>query len=268
MSCSYDALFTTFWIIYTTGCPRIREQIKSNLQVLGDAFDGMINCTISRADANRQIRDNYYQNDSDNDFSRGIFQCIPDILDHLHNQCVMSLLLIDDIDCFQIKYMRYSRCPSISCLLKSDECLTRTLYFNGDVNTFDSVNVMIEQHFQPDNRSFKCTLCDVIMDVTNVIISVPFIVCICFTGDIVGCEFERNIIINQVPYELTSVIYKKGCHFKCRLNVGGSVYAYDGMINSGKFESIGPTNPFPGTVFDSLGGVVMIAQSIFYKRKF
>ena len=179
----------------------------------------------------------------------------------------MSLISSDDIDCFEIKYMRYSRCSSLSCLLKSDECLRRVLHFNGDVDTFESVSIMIEQHFQPDNRSFKCMLCGITMDVTNVIVSVPLILCICFTGVLVGCVFETNIIINEVPYELVSVIYAKGCHFKCRLNVSNIAYTYDGMINSGIFQSIGPTDSFPGTVFDSLGNILMTAQSIFYMRK-
>jgi hypothetical protein len=266
-SCAYDALFTTLWVIYSTGYPRVREDIKSNLQVLGEAFDGMINHTMSRADANRQIRDNYYKNDHVNDFSRGLYQGVCTILDHLLGQCVMSLVSSDDIDCFQFKYIRYSRCSSLSCVLKSDECLNRVQSFNGEVDTFESVSVMIEQHYKPDNRSYRCMLCDIAMDITNVVVSLPLIVCICFTGELVGCEFERNIVINDVQYELSSVIYGDGSHFKSRLNVSGSAYAYDGMISSGKFKAIGQTDFFPGTVYHTTGDIVMTANSVFYIRK-
>lgn len=267
MSCSYDAVFTTFWILYSTGYPRIREHIKSDLNVLGNAFDGMMNQTLSRADANKQIRDTYFQNNRDNDFTRGVFQSIPTVLDHLLSQCVMSLISSDDIDTFLTKYMRYCRCPSLSCGLKFDECVKRVLNFNGEVDTFESVSIMLEQHFEPNNRHFKCELCNELMVVTNVIVSMPLVVCICFTGALVGCEFERNIIIREVPYELVSVIYAKGCHFKCRLNVNGSAYTYDGMIKGGKFQSIGQNDPFPGTVYHSEGEIIMNAQSIIYVRK-
>jgi hypothetical protein len=110
-------------------------------------------------------------------------------------------------------------------------------------------------------------LCGVTRQVTNVIVSVPLIVCICLTGTLIGCEFERNVIIKEVPYELVSVIYAKGCHFKCRINVSGNAYAYDGMINGGKFQSLGQTVSFPGTVYDSAGAIIMTAQAVFYMRK-
>ena len=265
MSCSYDAVFTTFWILYSTGSPRIREHIKSDLYVLGTAFDGIMNHTITRADANKQIRDTYFQNTFDHDFTRGLFQSIPTVLDHLLSHCVMSLLSDGDVDCFQTKYIRHCKCPSISCILKSDECLQRALNFNG--KWIQSVNVMFDQHFEPDKRHFKCDLCGVLMDVTNAVVSLPLIMCITFAGVIVGCEFERNIIIKEVPYELVSVIYAKGCHFKCRLNVSGSAYTYDGMIKSGEFESIGDNDPFPGTVYHRDGKITMNAQAIIYVRK-
>ena len=267
MSCSYDAVFTTFWILYSTGSQRIREHIKSDLDILGNAFDGIMNHTISRADANKLIRDTYFQNTVDHDFTRGLFQSIPTVLDHLLSHCVMSLVSSGDVDCFQTKFMRHSMCPSISCILKSDECLKRALNFNGEVDTFEGVNIMFEQHFEPNKRHFKCDLCGVLMEVTNDVVSVPLIMCITFAGVIVGCEFERNIIIRDVPYELVSVIYAKGYHFKCRLNVGGSAYSYDGMIKGGKFQSIGEEDPFPGTVYHRDGEIIMNAQSIIYVRK-
>ena len=150
MSCSYDALFTTLWIIYFLGRDEIRNSFNSTLPLMAKMYREMIGKTLTFKEANDRIRDTYFISTPIVDYSRGVYQGISDITSHLLVQCVLSVEE-NEIDCFTFQYNCLKKCTNTLCTEISkettSECALRCLFFGVDVDTTKTVTEMIIQFF-------------------------------------------------------------------------------------------------------------------------
>ena len=60
MSCAYDALFTTLWIIYFTGPDIMKKTFNSTLPLMAKMYREMSDNTLTFKEANDRIRDTYF----------------------------------------------------------------------------------------------------------------------------------------------------------------------------------------------------------------
>ena len=177
----------------------------------------------------------------------------------------------DNNDCFMFQYVSNRECANTTCLHYSKQEISsysvRCLFFNADVIATQSVSQMIKKYFAELHDNFHCKRCSVVMNQNNVIISSPIIICISFSGIPIDCEFEPVIIVKDETYDLLSVIYLIGRHFRCRFNIDKIPYEYDGMIKDGEFKILEESNPFTGIIKDEMGTVVMFAVAMFYTKR-
>ena len=90
MSCAYDALFTSLYIIYSSGSDETRNLINSSLPIMGSNFDSMMNESLTLIVANDKIRD-YYFNPNNDMFKRGVYAGMGDIINHLMKQPLIQI---------------------------------------------------------------------------------------------------------------------------------------------------------------------------------
>ena len=169
------------------------------------------------------------------------------------------------------QYHCKKRCTNALCLNISREFICdrvlRCLHFGGDIDTTQTVPQMINQYFRLENRNYRCQVCNYQMEYSNILVSCPLIICICFNGTNVLCEFEKVAEINNEIYDFVSAIYIMGNHFRTRFSINNIAYEYDGMINNGVFKQIDTMNPFSGTIYNADRSVFMKAMSVYYVKR-
>lgn len=269
-SCAYDALITSLWIIFSCGRDETRDRINSCLPLMGSKFSGMMDKSLTFLEANNQIRDYYFIPTIKNDFSRGVYQGMGDLTNHIMTQ---SLITIDDdiFDSFMFEYKYHKKCLNSLCSQFSKQlisvCHCRCLNFNGESCAVIGVGNMILEHFSRENKNHRCLECEGPMDNINVIVYSPHIICVNFVGNIVESDIDKVIVCNLETYDLVSVIYLMPQHFRTRLNINNKAYEYDGMINHGVFREIQHDNPFPGSIANNAGEVFMRVISVYYVKR-
>lgn len=270
MSCSYDALFTTLWMIYFLGREEIRNTFNSTLPLMAKMYREMIGNTLTFKEANDRIRDTYFISTPIVDFRRGVFQGVSDITSHLLLQCVLSVDE-NEKDCFTFQYNCIKKCTNTLCIdiskERTSECALRCLFFGVDVDTTKTVTQMIIQYFALENRNFRCHVCSHQMVYTKSLVSCPLILCICFNGTSVLSEFEKVVVIKNETYDFVSALYLLGQHFRTRFNISNKAYEYDGILNGGVLKEINSKNAFCGTIFNVDKTVMMVAMSIYYVKR-
>jgi hypothetical protein len=183
MSCAYDALFSTLWIIYSIGREEVEVTFNVTLPLMAKMFRDMIDNKVSFKKANDIIRDTYFIKSRVRDYSRGVYQDISTITTHLQSQCVLSVDENEN-DCFMLQYHCKKKCTNALCLNISKEFVCervlRLFYFGGDIDTTQTVPQMINQYFGLENRNYRCQVCEHQMIYSNILVSIPLILCICF----------------------------------------------------------------------------------------
>ena len=267
MSCSYDAVFTTLWIVYSTGTEKLRAAFDDTLPFMGEMFTQMTNNTTSAAEANNKLRDYYYKSSRKKCFARGVYQSVPEVIGHLLSQCIIPIHDEGMLDLFDFKNLCHKKCPHDSCELISDLESDHCIFFNNDIDYTLSLSYMIQEHFRLEPVNYLCVECRLKMSLTYELVGCPQIACICFTGKDMESNFERVIHIGVVEYNLLSVVYLVGSnHFICRFCIDNIAYEYDGMVRFGAFREVTYDPPFPGTTYDADNDKVMEVQAVYYTR--
>lgn len=267
MSCSYDSVFTTLWMVYSTCGDQIKKAFNDNLPFMGEMFTQMKNNTISAEEANNNIRDYYYKPTLKNSYARGMYQSVQEIINHLLSQCIIPLYEEGQLDVFDIKTVCHKNCLLDSCELVSDLESDKCINLSNSTNFTLRMTDMIEEHFKLQLVSYYCVNCRFQIDLSYELVGCPMIAFICFTGAFVGRNLDIDINIGIVGYTLLSALYLVGgSHFICRFNIDGMTYAYDGMVRKGVFQKVTINPPFPGTTYDADGTVLMSVQAVYYRR--
>ena len=185
-------------------------------------------------------------------------------------QCVLSVDE-DEKDCFTFQYNCIKKCTNTLCLNISKETIServlRCLFFGSDIDRTQTVSQMINQYFGLENRNYRCQVCNHPMEYSNILVSCPLIICICFTGLNVLCELEMVVVVNNEIYDFISAIYLMGRHFRTRFSINNIAYEYDGTINRGIFTEIHTAKPFSGTIYNVNGSVLMSVMSVYYVKR-
>lgn len=256
-SCAYDALFTSLWIMYYVGNDELRIKIFDALPLLANEFEKMLKELSTFDEANIRIRENYFITNLDGptpkNFNRGHFKDVSDLMFHL---LAMTKFSVDDEvnECFMFKSSCTKVCVELLCPKINEECVhirrVNLLNFDADIDTNNSMSGMISQYFIEKKRHFYCKECQINMNVNNVVFSWPQVMCICFNGKNMKCNFDKVVVLDQDTYDLASVTYLIGAHFRVLFNINNKVYEYDGMIKNGTLIEINIENPFRGIYYD------------------
>ena len=99
-----------------------------------------------------------------------------------------------------------------------------------------------------------------------VITKLPRVLYIACCGKDIEFDIDREIILENVAYQLMAVVYSGSGHFMSRMMVNNCVVEYNGMVSSGSFRKINLVNAFNGNIID-LTGFKRAAFQIFYRRK-
>ena len=277
-SCAYDALFTSLWIIYFLGNEELRMKIFEALPLLANEFDKMLKEITTFNEANLCIRDNYFITVTEGplqaNFDRGHNQDVSDLVFHLLKKAMFS----EDNnvkECFMLKFNCCKICVNVSCQNKAQEIIhvrqAQILNFDADINTNKSMSDMITQYFSQNKRKYYCKECKLEMLANNVVFSWPQIMCICFNGANMKCNFDKVLVLDQESYDLASVTYLIGAHFRVRFNINNIVYEYDGMIRNGTLIEVKGEHLFRGIYYDDEFNpndeeIFMKAVAVFYVK--
>ena len=266
MTCAFDTLLTAFLMIYQSESLEKREIFGRSMPFLTNTFDRVLNKSVTYAEGKEHILSTFFF--SEKRFKRGCFQMIGDVIEWaLKNQTITCEE--EDENYFQLDYYQILTCHSEVCSIrdpKETHDITNSIVLHTDLDHTSSMNYMIDQFFSMNRRHFSCNTCNIYMEEKWVITKLPRVLYIACCGKDIEFDIDREIILNNVAYQLMVVVYSGNGHFMSRMLVNNCTVEYDGMVSGGSFRKINPINAFYGNIVD-LRGFKRVAFQIFYRRK-
>lgn len=266
MTCAFDTLLTAFLMIYQSECLEKREIFSKTMPYLTSTFDRVLNKSLTYAEGKEHILSTFFFEEER--FKRGCFQMIGDVVESaLRSQTIASEE--EDENYFQLNYHQILTCHSEVCSIrdpKETHDKTNSIVLHTDLDHTSSMNYMIEQFFAMNRRHYSCKTCSIKMEEKWVITKLPRVLYIACCGKDIEFDIDREIILENVAYQLMAVIYSGSGHFMSRMMVNNCVVEYDGMVSGGSFRKINSVNAFNGNIID-LRGFKRAAFQIFYRRK-